>query len=297
MSVSDSDDEQPRAGGSYPDRYRAYVRDDNDPDKEGRVRCYCPSVMGHDSDNAEGWLGWAVVSYAHAPDASGVAYGVVDVPRNGTPVWLEFEQGRPDFPVVVGAWLDKDAAPVALPKHAIGQADAATDGQDRSVGGITVPKSSAGTPTYPRNHVHAYKNGVTVEVDESDGNNRIFVRHPSGTFVECTHPGRLVAQVLADFLLWAGASIKMGAVGDIVLAAGAKLYLKSAAAAKPIGRVDDRTVNGTLVIAVAGSGVTGVTGTYAKPGGPSVPATQVTPLSISVDLEGKIAEGNDDILG
>ena len=41
----------------YFGKYLGYVRDNLDPERRGRVRVYCPEVMG-EVDNARTWLGW-----------------------------------------------------------------------------------------------------------------------------------------------------------------------------------------------------------------------------------------------
>ena len=90
-------------------KYKGYVRRNDDPERRGRLRCYCPQVMGIDDDESH-WLGWAE---AHLPWMGGtnVLHGGPPLTRDQTGgvdtigVWLEFEGGNLDFPIWTGTWL------------------------------------------------------------------------------------------------------------------------------------------------------------------------------------------------
>lgn len=225
-------EDRPVAAGGYHGKIRAFVRDIDDPDKCGRVMLFCPAVMG-DEDNRDHWVGWAECVEAYATPDVNTDAGSFSPYAVGTPVWIECQDGNPDFPLVTGAVITgEDADHSALPRLAKGQADPSTDGQQRVANGITVPKSAAGTPTYGKWRGIKTQNGFIIEIDESTGNQRMRIRHPSGAFMEYTNPGSLVQQVIADFFLWAGGQIAMTAVGRFVLGAGSQLLLGSASAVK-----------------------------------------------------------------
>ena len=238
---------------AYSGIYRAFVRDVDDPDKLGRVRCYCPAVMGTDSDNEDGWLGWAPVSLAFASDnTDGSDIGMVLVPSVGTAVWIRFESSSSgtdwtnaiDFPVVVGTIVTgEDSDTSSLPKLGRGESDGDTDGDDRTADAITVPKSSAGTPGYPRNKIIKTANGTILEIDESSDNNRIRIRHPSGSFDEWVHSGNFVKQVMGDLLMWVGGKIKFRSVGDAMISVGGTLFLagSDSSATKKLAHEDSQT--------------------------------------------------------
>lgn len=242
----------PTAGGSYDTPQRGYVRDRNDPDKLGRVRVFCPGVMG-EQDNADSWLGWAAVRGGRIGsdiDAT-VDAGETNVPELNTPVWIEFEDHHPDFPVITGTWVPGvDAADSGLPKLGKGQTDPTTVGEDKTADGITVPKSAA-NPTYPDNRVVKTRDGFVVELDSTAGGKRARIRHPSGTFAEITNPGNLVKQIVGDFLLWAGSTIKWRAVSHIMLSTGGRVYLagSDASATKKAAHEDSRIESHTHTIA------------------------------------------------
>lgn len=101
-----------------------------------------------------------------------------------------------------------------------------------------VPAIPSGTSTYPHNRVIKTKAGHVIEIDETPGNVRIRVRHPSGTTEEITNVGDFVRQVVGDFLMWVGGQVKIAAVSDAVIAAGAVLYLGSGTAARKVPYAD-----------------------------------------------------------
>ncbi|HET7535632.1 MAG TPA: phage baseplate assembly protein V [Candidatus Didemnitutus sp.] len=75
-------------------KYRGKVTDVRDPMQMGRVRAEVPDVLGdHES-------GWAMPCFP----AAGSSMGVFALPKVGAGVWIEFEQGRPDYPIWSGAW-------------------------------------------------------------------------------------------------------------------------------------------------------------------------------------------------
>lgn len=263
--MSNPSRDNPRAGGEgYSGRQKAFVRDRNDPDKLGRVRVQAPGVMGEENTE-NSWLGWAEVSsgYWGTSDAD-VDAGGVCIPELDSPVWVEFQEQNPDFPIVVGPWVaGEGGSDSGLPKLAKGQADPDTAGIDRVADGITVPKSAA-APAYPDNRVVKTRDGFVVELDSTAGGKRARIRHPSGTFAEITNPGNLVKQVVGDLLVWIGGSVKYRAVGNIMLSAGMRVYL-AGSEGSAINKVAHEgtkgvphvhTVNPTgLVVTVAALGV------------------------------------------
>ena len=102
------DIDQPRPPKSYTGKMKAFVRDNADPENRGRIRCYCPQVMG-DSDDADHWLHWAepCLTWLGGINTLDLGSPLTKVQNGGVEVgvWIEFEQGDPDFPIWVGTWL------------------------------------------------------------------------------------------------------------------------------------------------------------------------------------------------
>lgn len=82
-------------------KYRAFVRDNNDPERLGRVRLEVPAVLGPGKEN---WSDWAAPCF---PFGGNDDTGMFLVPDEGASVWAEFEGGQPQFPIWTGIWLAK----------------------------------------------------------------------------------------------------------------------------------------------------------------------------------------------
>lgn len=92
-------------------KYKAFVRDNKDPENRGRIRVFCPQIMGA-ADSPDCWLGWAEPCF---PWLGGMNTGDCGPPLTGEEqrssfgnewygVWIEFEMGHQDFPVWVGTF-------------------------------------------------------------------------------------------------------------------------------------------------------------------------------------------------
>ncbi len=103
MSDDDDDDD----GGSaqrYLGKYRGTVVNNIDPEQRGRIQAMVPDVQGLIP------LSWALPCVPIA----GKQEGVFVVPQVGAGVWIEFEQGDPDYPVWVGGfWGSVAEVPLA----------------------------------------------------------------------------------------------------------------------------------------------------------------------------------------
>lgn len=75
-------------------KFRGLVSDAQDPLMLGRIRAQVPDVLG---DQESGWA-------MPAAPFGGSAAGFFALPSVGSGVWIEFEQGDPDFPVWTGSW-------------------------------------------------------------------------------------------------------------------------------------------------------------------------------------------------
>lgn len=75
-------------------KYRGVVTDNQDPFKIGRVKAHVPDVLGTDPS------GWGLPCMPFAGNNMGF-YAIPDV---GARVWIEFEQGDPDYPIWSGCW-------------------------------------------------------------------------------------------------------------------------------------------------------------------------------------------------
>ena len=82
-------------------KYRAFVRDNNDPERLGRCRLEVPAVLGVGKENWSDWA-WPCFPYGGNDDT-----GMFLIPEEAASVWAEFEGGDPQFPIWSGVWLAK----------------------------------------------------------------------------------------------------------------------------------------------------------------------------------------------
>lgn len=164
------------------------VEDINDPLQMGRVRVR--AFVKHTSDKNElptNQLPWAVVS--QNPDFStlnGVGLSPTGIESN-TVVWGYFaDHSEAQIPIIIGALAgSNDISQLAkgintLSKNLIGPE----------------PKSQYAAK-YPDNKVYTSKSGHVIEVDDTNGAERIQVYHKSGSYIEISPDGQLVIKSAA----------------------------------------------------------------------------------------------------
>jgi uncharacterized protein involved in type VI secretion and phage assembly len=78
----------------YFGKYRGTVLNNVDPQQIGRVMALVPDVLGQSPSS------WAMPCVPSA----GIQSGIFIVPPVGSSVWMEFEQGNPDFPIWTGGF-------------------------------------------------------------------------------------------------------------------------------------------------------------------------------------------------
>ncbi len=88
----------------YFGKYRGTVINNIDPMQTGRLQVQVPDVTGLIPSS------WAMPCFP----ASGKQMGVWALPQIGAGVWVEFEQGDPDYPIWTGSWFGLAAEVPAL---------------------------------------------------------------------------------------------------------------------------------------------------------------------------------------
>ena len=85
-------------------KYRGKVENNIDPMQLGRVQVSVPAVLG------EGSMSWAMPCVPYA----GPGVGFFAIPPVGANIWVEFEGGDPDYPILSGCFWGAGEVP-ALP--------------------------------------------------------------------------------------------------------------------------------------------------------------------------------------
>lgn len=207
MSIPSTGEATPHQERRYWGRYRGVVMNNLDPLRLGRVKCRVPEILG-----LEITTDWAAISagtYGGQADS-----GFFAPPDIGAAVFVEFESGDVNRPLVVGTWWGQPTGtPPETPSLARndGQKCWKTDPSTMSPKGDDKFKSAActdecqpgsplrtkGPPQYPYNKVFKTKNnGITIEVDDTPGLGRVHIWHgPSKSWVEIDSTGELSIRV------------------------------------------------------------------------------------------------------
>jgi hypothetical protein len=103
-----SDEDGKECPKKYYGRYRATVINNIDPMRMGRVQVIVPDVSSVIPST------WAMPS----SPVGGIQTGMYAVPTIGAGVWVEFEQGDPDYPVISGSYWGSAAEIPAMAQAA-----------------------------------------------------------------------------------------------------------------------------------------------------------------------------------
>jgi len=137
-------------------KYRAFVMDNKDPEKRGRLRMVIPSVLGDDMTD------WALPCF---PFGGGQSYGWFAVPEVDAQVWAEFEEGDISRPIWTGVfWQNKD----------------------------DVPEEASNTE--PTKRIFKTPSGLVMEFNDESDSEYIRLFHPSDARMEIDCDGRIVLE-------------------------------------------------------------------------------------------------------
>lgn len=170
----------------YPFCYRAFVVDNDDPKKLGRVTLRVPEVFG-----ANLVTDWAFAKIGAIGSIGDNQKGEFKVPDKGDTVWCEFESGNPNYPVWTGVWYADNYKP---PQLALGTPDNTVVDVVHATGTAKDPYKAQ----YPFDRVIKTKSGHTIELDDTTDNERIKIYHSSGTFVDIDHSGNVRIKVIGN---------------------------------------------------------------------------------------------------
>lgn len=166
-------------------RYRGFVRDRNDPEQLGRVRCQVPEVLGNDL--LTDWA-WPMGSwYGGTEDC-----GDFKVPPLGATIMVSFEAGDVNRPLYEAVWWGSPGGKNQVPKLARGVKDesaGSVKGSDQFASADGSQHAQPASPyagKYPDVLVIKTKNEKHVlELDDTPGKGRVHVWHgPSQSWIE-----------------------------------------------------------------------------------------------------------------
>lgn len=163
-------------------KYRGIVTDNQDPLQMGRVRARVPDITGSDES------GWALPCVPFAGNKMGF-YALPDVNAR---VWIEFEQGNPDYPIWSGCWWgsqdelpdEAGASPYdrLVIKTAQKQLIILDDGTD--TGQITIQTAGGQSIVMNSESIKITLGDASIEISDAD----ITIDNGSGATVELSGP-------------------------------------------------------------------------------------------------------------
>ena len=135
-------------------KYRAFVVDNKDPEKRGRLCLRIPSVLG----SAE--TDWALPCF---PFGGGSSYGWFAVPEEKAQVWAEFEEGDINRPIWTGVFWQHEE---------------------------DVPPDAAKSP--PTTRIFQTPSGHIMQFDDEEGEESFRLLHPREAEININKDGNLV---------------------------------------------------------------------------------------------------------
>lgn len=149
-----------------PTLYRAEVLDNEDPDRYFRVKLKIFGV--NDEGTTKDTAVWAEVMQGTTPGLN-TGIGICDVLKVGTMVWCLLENNDPNKPVVIGVLTGKGDESDAL----------------------------AGTKYLHARSLYT-SSGHKIVIDDSEGDEFIYVYHRTGTFMKIDHNGDIFVNGVRD---------------------------------------------------------------------------------------------------
>jgi uncharacterized protein involved in type VI secretion and phage assembly len=130
-------------------KYRGFVKDNDDPGQLGRLKVTVPSVLG---DKIAVW------AFPCLPYGGNTNQGFLFIPEKEAGVWIEFEEGDPEFPIWVGSFWSKPGGESELPKP--------NDAQGQEQGTVQTP---------PTRKIIKTKKGHTIQLEDADDEEMITI--------------------------------------------------------------------------------------------------------------------------
>lgn len=187
-------------------KFKGYVRRNDDPERRGRIVCYCPQVMG-EVDTPEHWLDWAEPCLPWMGNISTIDFGVPPTAKQCTSgkdeytVWIEFEMGDTSRALWTGvtpiAPKVTDALTRMLPADAAGQHGGSLIDDPASIASLDALKNPAPLNEYETRILA--KEGRDILIGSKTGG--YMVCGPSGIHfvgVQVTVNGRLLPSKIGD---------------------------------------------------------------------------------------------------
>jgi uncharacterized protein involved in type VI secretion and phage assembly len=142
-------------GARHFGKYRGTVVNTIDPELRARLQAIVPDVLGTQPTT------WAMPAAPYA----GLQAGFVALPPVGAGVWIEFEQGDPDFPIWSGGWWGSAAElPASAVQPGVNQITLVTPGKHAVViSDMPGPTGGVSLHTFSGAHITVSDAGIVID--------------------------------------------------------------------------------------------------------------------------------------
>lgn len=201
--------------GQSPITFIGKVEDIADPLELGRVRV---RVLGyHDATMTVEDLDWVnVLQPTSSTGVSGAGMSSTWLRDGATVVGMYLDGANRSLAVIFGSLNqipDDDLTRHGVHKLARGDAD-----RGRLPNKQEEPE--AGASTYPNNHVISTPGGHIIELDDTEGNQRVGIQHSSGSYIEVSNSGAITIRAGDNLLSSVDGDSKEVIDGDKNIVAG-----------------------------------------------------------------------------
>lgn len=172
-----------RYKGRYYGKYRAIVRDNQDPAGLGRIKVQVPVLFG---GATSAWC-WPAMPFGGNGGVDS-QHGAVFLPDVGDMVWVELEEGNTQKPPI---WTSGMWSKESMPDHARGLPDEADNNSVKGHPGGVIPESTFDAAETGKVRIIQMPSGSRLEFDETEGVERVQLYHKSGAHIEIMQDGTI----------------------------------------------------------------------------------------------------------
>jgi len=256
---------------------------DGDPKKLGRVKV---QIIGqHVNDVDPDILPWASFMM---PTTSASLGGVGDTPSvsiNTHVVGFWVDGYNKQMPVIFGTHLFNPDEDDGSSKHSLSMLARGENVINKEKVGSVEPDSPY-SAVYPYNRVITTKSGHVIELDDTEGAERIHIYHKSGAYIEIDKDGKLVIKTPADSFDITGGAKSITVTGDcrmevggnlnatiskgVQIAAKEDIIIATSGAIELMGKKGIRQSSAGSIVATSPTGFSVTTGSFSTAGKASI---------------------------
>ena len=234
----------------------------SDPKQLGRIKV---RIIGEHDDLEAEFLPWCTILMSPtSASQSGVGMSPVGITENSYVIGFFMDGADKQFPMVIGTFhgmqeLDPNKSDMNVLARGVNKLTKRT-----FTGPEPVPSYRA---KYPMNQVYESRSGHIIEIDDSDGDERIHIYHRKGTYIEINKDGRIVIKSVDSSIDVTNKEKEIYAKGDIKITSEENISIRAGKGIKMDAPGGVTITNGSLMVRGAISSASAVSGTFSTPTG------------------------------